>query len=406
MACRLRDGLPVMDPNETVSASAPLWPLSAFTSAFIAALVGFGGTITLIVGMGQHLGATPAQMTSSVTALCLGIGVTGAALSLRLRMPIVLAWSTPGAALLAGGALTGGYATAVGAFMLSALLMMLLGLVPALGRLAARIPPAIASAMLAGVLLPFCLALFRGVQHAMWLALPALLVFIGARQRAPTYALLLALGTVVALVVVHGDAAAAPASFAFGALHATRAAFDAQALLSLGVPLFLVTLASQNLPGFAVLRSAGFDAPPRPTLLATGLASLLLAPFGAHSINLAAITAAICTDDDAHPERAQRWRVGLIYAAFYLVLALFSAPLVALCMALPPAAIATIAGLALIAPLSGALHGMLSIPDGREAAVLSFIATASGVSLFGIGSAFWGLVVGFAVLGARRLLPR
>ncbi|MFT4048006.1 MAG: benzoate/H(+) symporter BenE family transporter, partial [Solimonas sp.] len=321
-------------------------------------------------------------------------------------MPIVLAWSTPGAALLAGSALPGGYAAALGAFAFAAALMTLLGLVPALGRLAARIPATIASAMLAGVLLPFCLEPFRGVQLAPWLALPALLVFVAARQRVPTYALLIALFVVVATVAVRGDIGALPAGLRFGRLRATAPALDLPAMISAGVPLFLVTLASQNLPGFAVLRSAGFEAPPRPVLLTTGLASLLLAPFGAHSVNLAAITAAICTGPDAHPAPRQRWRVALIYAALYGVLALFSAPLVALFMALPPAAIATIAGLALLAPLSGALLGMLGDAGEREAALLCFAATASGLSLFGIGAAFWGLATGFAVLGVRRWLAR
>jgi benzoate membrane transport protein len=395
-----------MKSNENVCASAPLWPLSAFTSAFIAAVVGFGGTIALIIRMGQSIGGTPAQIGSMVTALCIGIGVVGALLCVRLRMPIVLAWSTPGAALLAGGTLASGYASAVGAFMLAAALMMALALIPALGRLAARIPTALASAMLAGVLLPFCLALFRSVQHDIVLALPALVVFVVARQRLPTYALLITLLAVIAIVVGRGDGGALPAALAFGSLQPTAPRFEAQALISIGVPLFLVTLASQNLPGFAVLRAAGFDAPPRPVLFATGLASLLLAPFGAHSINLAAITAAICTGDDAHADAAQRWRVGVVYAACYGLLALFSAPLVALFIALPAAAIATIAGLALIAPLSGAIGSMLSAPEQREAAVLCFAATASGLSLFGIGAAFWGLIVGFATLAARRLLMR
>ncbi|WP_051362354.1 benzoate/H(+) symporter BenE family transporter [Solimonas soli] len=385
---------------------SPRWPPSAFTAALVATLVGFGGTIALIVRMGQSLGASPPQITSSVTALCLGIGLGGAWLSLRLRMPVVLAWSTPGAALLAGGALPGGYATALAAFAVAAALMMLLGLVPALGRLAARMPTTLANAMLAGVLLPFCLALFRGVQQELWLALPALLVFIALRQRAPTYALLGALFVVVAMVLVRGGGGALPDRFTFGQLRATTPAFDASALIGAGVPLFLVTLASQNLPGFAVLRGAGYDLPTRPALLVTGLVSLLLAPFGAHSVNLAAITAAICTGSDAHPDAAQRWRVALIYAALYGLLALFSAPLVALFMALPPTAVATIAGLALLAPLSGALLGMLGDAAEREAALLCFVATASGLMLFGIGAAFWGLLIGFAALGARRLLAR
>ncbi|NKF22230.1 benzoate/H(+) symporter BenE family transporter [Solimonas marina] len=386
------------------SPTARNWPLSVFTNAFIAAVVGFGGTIALIVSMGQHLGASATQIGSAVTALCLGIGIAGAALSIALRMPIVLAWSTPGAALIAGASGVA-YGPAVGAFLFAAALMMLLGLVPALGRLAARIPPAIASAMLGGILLSFCIALFRSVEHSLLMALPALIVFIVIRQRWPTYALLAALLLVIATVLVRGQIGHVGGGL-FGTLGATAPVLDAKALVSLGIPLFLVTLASQNLPGLAVMRSAGYDTPPRPVLLYTGLTTLLLAPFGAFSINLAAITAAICTGDDTHPDRARRWRAGVVYSGFYLLLALFSTPLVELFRQLPGDAIATIAGLALIAPLSGAMAGMLAAPREREAAVLCFLATASGLSLLGIGSAFWGLVVGFAVLGARRLLAR
>lgn len=395
-----------MTPASSSTPFAARWPLSVFSSAFIATIVGFGGTIALIVQAGQTLGGTAAQIGSMVTALCLGIAVAGAALSYALRMPIVLAWSTPGAALLAASAAGGAahYPTALGAFLLAALLMLSLGLIPALGRLAARIPGSIASAMLAGVLLPFCLSLFRALQHEIWLVLPALIVFILARQRCPTYALLLTLLLVIGLVVGRQPAAGVTAGSPFGLLQANMPRFDLQALVSLGLPLFLVTLASQNLPGLAVLRVAGYEAPPRTLLFVTGLTSVLLAPFGAHAVNLAAITAAICTGDEAHPDRKQRWRAGLAYAGCYGLLALFSAPLVALFMSLPADAIATITGLALLAPLGAAFANMLSVPQQREAAVLSCVATASGFSLLGIGAAFWGLLLGFAVLATRRAL--
>ncbi|MEH3086685.1 MAG: benzoate/H(+) symporter BenE family transporter [Xylophilus ampelinus] len=384
-------------------------PISVLSSAFVAALVGFGGTVALVVQAMQAMGGSAQQVGSAVTALCLAIALAGGGLSLALRMPVVLAWSTPGAALVAAaGAGAAGFPSAVGAFVVAALLGMALGLVPALGRLAARIPASIAAAMLAGVLLPFCMALFRGVATDAALACLLLAVFVAARPRWPTYALPLALAAGIALVLARGpspalQAAAAPGAALFGGLRFTAPVFEWRTALGLGVPLFLVTLVSQNLPGFVVLRSAGYRPPPGPVLLATGAASLAAAPFGAHAVNLAAITAAICTSPDAHPDAARRWRVGMAYAGFYLLLAAFSAPLVRSFAAMPPATVAAIAGLALLAPLAGALGSMLEAPRDREAAVITFAATASGLSLAGIGPTFWGLAAGFLALGLRRL---
>jgi benzoate membrane transport protein len=381
-------------------------PPASWTAAMIAALVGFGGTVALVVQAGQAMGGSPVQIGSAVTALCLGIAVTGAGLSLALRMPIVLAWSTPGAALIGASTVNVGWAAATGAFAAAAALMLLLGLVPALGRLAARIPGSVASAMLAGVLLPFCLALFRTFESDAGLAALLVGLFIVGRLLFPLYAMLAVLAGTVGLVLIRGDISALPDAAAFGTLSGVMPAFDAGAMVSLAVPLFLVTLVSQNLPGLVVLRSAGYAPSPRPLLFFTGLASLLLAPFGAHGVNLAAITAAICTGEDAHPDRDRRWVVGLLYAGFYLLLALFSAPLVALFLAMPAATIAAITGIALINPLAGAIGGMLAAPEDGDAAILTFAATASGMALLGIGSAFWGLAIGFAAVGARAIATR
>lgn len=381
-------------------------PLASWTSALVAALVGFGGTVALVVRAMQGLGADAGQVGSAVTALCLGIAVAGGLLSIRMRIPVVLAWSTPGAALLVASAGTVAWPVAIGAFLAAAVLTCVLALVPALGRLAARIPASVASAMLAGVLLPFCLQLFRALEGDALLVCALLAVFVIARQRAPLYALLLVLATGVALLMLRGDVAALPRGPLLGGMKPVAPVFDWRAVAGIGVPLFLVTLVSQNLPGLVVLRSAGYAPVPRPLLLGTGIATLLLAPFGAHGVNLAAITAAICTGADAHPDAAGRWVVGVIYAGFYLLLALFSAPLVLLFLAMPAAAIAALTGIALIAPLSGAVEQMLTEPSERDAAVLTFAATASGVSLLGVGSAFWGLLAGFAALAAKAVFGR
>lgn len=381
-------------------------PVTAWSSALIAALIGFGGTVALVVQAMLALGANPEQTGSAVTALCLAIGAAGAALSLRLRMPVVLAWSTPGAALLAGTTAGLSWPAAVGVFIVAALLTILLGLVPALGRLAERIPGSIASAMLAGVLLPFCLTLFRTAAADPLLVGLILAVFLAARQRAPLYALLLALAAGVTLTLVRGDLSLPSSGAILGSLAPVAPVFQPAAILSLAVPLFLVTLVSQNLPGLVVLRTAGYRPPPGQLLAGVGLASLLAAPFGAHGVNLAAITAAICTNEEAHPVAEKRWTVGMIYAGFYLLLALFSPFLVGLFLALPHAVIAALTGVALIPALLGALESMLAEKADRDPAIVTFLATASGLALFGIGSAFWGLAAGFLALGVRALLNR
>lgn len=381
-------------------------PATAWSSALIAALVGFGGTVALVVQAMRTLGASVEQTGSAVTALCLGIAITGAALSLKLRMPIVLAWSTPGAALLAASSPGLSWPTALGAFLLSGLMMVLLGLIPVLGRWAERIPSSIASAMLAGVLLPFCLQLFGlGAQDPALVGL-VVMVFLLARQWAPLYALLLVLIAGMALTLLRGDITALPPGAMFGVLSPLAPEFAPSAILSLALPLFLVTLVSQNLPGLVVLRSAGYSPKPGLLLFSTGIASMIAAPFGAHAVNLAAITAAICTGDEAHADRSRRWIVGILYAGFYLLLAIFASTLVRVFLALPPTVIMVLTGIALIPALTGAIGNMLVEKSQRDAAMVTFLATGSGLSLFGLGAAFWGLLAGFVALAVKAMLAR
>lgn len=379
-------------------------PVPAWSSALIAALVGFGGTIALVVQAMRNLGASAGQTGSAVTALCLGIALAGAALSWRLRMPVVLAWSTPGAALLAATAPGLTWPVAIGIFLSAASMMILLGIVPWLGRLAERIPASIASAMLAGVLLPFCLKLFAlGAADPLLVAL-LVAVFVAARARLPLYALLLALAAGMALTLLRGDIGPLAPGATLGTLVPVAPGFDLRAILSVGVPLFLVTLVSQNLPGLVVLRSAGYAPQPRPLIVGSGIAWLAAAPFGGHGLNLAAITAAICTAEEAYPDRAKRWTVAMLYAGFYLLLAIFSPLLVRVFLALPTTVIAALAGVALIPALLGAMEAMFAAKADRDPAILTFLATGSGLTLFGLGSAFWGLVVGFLALAASRWL--
>ncbi len=389
-----------------MSSRAPLFPLSAVSAGIVAVLVGFGSTIVLVVQAHQAMGATSLQIASGATALCIGMAIGGAALSLWLRMPIVLAWSSAGAALLGSSDIHPGYPAAIGAFIFAAALMLLVGLIPVLGRLATRIPAAIAAAMLAGVLLPFCLQLFHVMERDLTLGGILLAVFIIARLRFASFALLIVLAAAFIVVAARGQGDGIAEGPLFGTLHFTAPAFEVQALIGLGLPLFLVTLVSQNLPGLAILRASGYAPPPGPILIGSAASWLAFAPFGAFTVNLAAITAAICTGPEAHPDPSRRYAAALVYAMGYAVLALFTAPIVNLFATLPPDTVAAIAGVALLLPLANALGGIFAEPGPREPALVTFAATASGFALFGIGSAFWGLVAGFLALAAQHLLRR
>jgi benzoate membrane transport protein len=381
-------------------------PVPAWTSAVIATVIGFGGTVALITQAMRTLGASVEQTGSAVTALCLGIGVSGAIFSVWLRMPVVTAWSTPGAALLAATTPALTWAQAVGAFLAAAAMMIVVGLVPLFETLAKRIPSSIAAAMLAGVLLPFCLNLFKLGTTEPLLILVLGATFVVARQHVPLYALLLVLAVGVVFTALRGAVQPLPQGATFGTLIPAAPNFDARIILSLGVPLFLVTLVAQNLPGLVVLSASGYHPNPGPLLWGTGLASLLMAPFGAHGVNLAAITAAICTNEEAHPDRTKRWTVGVLYALCYLLLAVFSPLLVRLFFALPNAVIVALTGIALIPALTSATSSMLTTTTERDAAIVTFLATGSGMTLFGLGSAFWGLVAGLSALGVRSLVRR
>jgi benzoate membrane transport protein len=381
-------------------------PWSAISAGIVASLVGFGGTVALLVEAGHALGATSAQTVSWVSALCLGVGISALALSLVYRMPIVTAWSTPGAALIAASAAGISLQEAVGASIVAALATIGIALFRPLGRFFERIPPAIAAAMLAGVLLPFCVSLFKHFGADCVLSGALLVVYVVSRAVVPSFALLAVLAAGIALVVGRGYVDLHPDFLNIATLELVPPVFTPHAVIGLGIPLFFVTLVSQNLPGLAVLQSTGYRVRPGPLFAATGAAWLAVAPFGAHGVNLAALTAAICTGEDAHPDPKRRYLAGITYGLCYFALAAFSAPLVHLFAAIPSEIVAAIAGLALIGPLTSALVVATSAVEDREAATLTFLATASGAALLGIGSAFWGLVIGILVLAAKRSVSR
>ena len=371
---------------------------SIVISAVLAALVGFGSTIALIIEAARAMGADADQTSSWVMALCLSMAVTSGYLSVRHRMPIITAWSTPGAALIAGAGGTDIHA-AVGAFLLAGGLVLLTAAFQPVGRLIERIPTSIAAAMLAGVLIRFAMGVFESAQGEPWLVLPLVALFLLVRIASPSLAVVAVLAAGVAASFGLGLTAPLPDRLALSTLTFVAPTFDPAALIGLGLPLYLVTMASQNLPGFAVLRASGYVPPSRSILAVTGLASVLTAPFGAHTSNLAAISAAICTGPDTHPDPAKRWMTGPFYAVCYLLLAVFGALVLGVIAALPAALIKTIAGLALMGALTGALGSALSDETRRFPAVLAFVVTASGLSLAGIGSAFWGLAAGLLAYG-------
>ncbi|MXQ10380.1 benzoate/H(+) symporter BenE family transporter [Microvirga makkahensis] len=379
--------------------------LSIITSAVVAALVGFGSTIAIIIAAAQAVGADAAQTSSWVAALCLSMAATSGYLSVRYRMPVVTAWSTPGAALIAASSGISVHA-AVGCFLMAGFLVLLAAFIKPFGRLIEKIPTSIAAAMLAGVLIQFVMAVFASAQGAPALVLPLVGLFLVARLFNPALAVLAVL--FVGLLMAFGGGLARPLSsdFSLSTLTFIAPAFEPAALIGLGLPLFLVTMASQNLPGFAVLRASGYAPPTRPILAVTGLASMVTALFGAHTSNLAAISAAICTGPDTHPDPGKRWMVGPFYTLSYLVFAAFSAALIGLIAALPPELIRTVAGLALMGAFAGALGSALSEEAKRFPAVLTLAVTASGLTLAGIGSAFWGLAAGIVALALEAALLR
>lgn len=365
-------------------------------SAFVAAIVGFGGTLALIIAAASAVGATREQTTSWVAAVCLAMAFETAWLSWRYRMPVVTAWSTPGAALVAASS---GFTIeqAVGAFIVTALLLVATGLFKPLTRLISRIPASVASGMLAGIVVSFVMAAAGTAQADASLVLPLLAAFFLIRLISPAMSVLFVLVGGVVLAWLTGRVPTLP-PVEISTLTWITPEFSPTAIIGLAIPLYLVTMASQNLSGLAVLRASGYEPPAGPLIAVTGVFSLVSAPFGAITTNLAAISAAICTGPDAHPDPQKRWLTGPFYALTYLVFALFGASLVSLFAVLPPSLIVLVAGLGLLAPLANALSIAIAEPADRIAATVSFAVTASGLTAAGIGSAFWGLVAGIVVL--------
>ncbi|MFT4286600.1 benzoate/H(+) symporter BenE family transporter [Nocardioides sp.] len=368
------------------------------SAGLVTALVGFTSSAVVVLAGLRAVGATPAQAASGLLALCLTQGLGTIWLSRRHRVPVVLAWSTPGAALLAStGAVEGGWSAAVGAFLVVGGLILLTALVPGLGDLIGRIPVPIAQAMLAGVLLALCLAPVHGLADHPWLVAPAAVVWLVLLRLRPRWAVP---GAFVVAMVAIGVWLSR-----HGGLHGrllpqvelTSPTLTWAALLSLAVPLYVVTMASQNVPGVAVLASYGYVAPWRESMTVTGLGTVAGAAAGGHAINLAAITAALAANPDAHPDPRQRWQVANVTGWAYLVLALLSTALATVVTAAPEGVAAAVAGLALLGTLVSSLSAALAAEATRVPAVVTFVVAASGVTVLGVGAAFWSLVAGLLV---------
>ena len=377
---------------------------AALTAGFVAVLVGFTSSVAIVFQAAQAFKATPEQLTSWMWALGIGMGMCSLVPSLLLRKPVMVAWSTPGAAVLATAGLSGDFSMneAVGAFMLSAVLVTLFGVTGWFERVMDRIPVAIASALLAGVLTRFGLQAFVAAQTALPLVVLMLVSYLLTKRLLPRYAVPLTLLIAIIYVAIEGNFMPAKVVFELATPVFVRPSFSFSAFVSLALPLFIVTMASQNLPGVAAIRAAGYTMPLSKIITLTGVATLVLAPLGAFALNLSAITAAICMGRDVHPDPDKRYTAAVSCGAIYIVIGLFGGAITGVLTAFPKELIAAIAGLALLGSIGGGLAMAVKDESHREAAIITFLVTLSGVVIAGVGSAFWGVVAGALALFVQQ----
>lgn len=373
--------------------------LHPIVAALISVFVNYGGTFILVLQGAKSAGLSPQLTASWIWSISIGVGVTGAWLSYRYREPIITAWSTPGAAFLISVLPNTPYPEVIGAYMLSALGFVVLGLSGYFERVVKMIPSGIAAGLLAGILLRFGMGAFGGAGVDPLLVGALILSYAVLRRFTARYAIIGVLVIAIMLLLGLGQVSFQSVALSLAAPVLTTPAFSLNAVFSVALPLFLITLTGQYMPGMLVLRNDGFKTSANPILTVTGLGSLLMAPFGSHAFNVAAITAAICTGKEAHENPARRYIAGLACGVFYTLVGVFGTTLVTLFVVLPATFITTLAGLALLGAIGGSLATALGDPRGRETALMTFLATAADVTLFGLGGAFWGLLVGLVVHG-------
>lgn len=379
--------------------------VSAVIAGFVTVLVGFTSSAVIVFQGAQTLGASAAEIASWMWALGIGMGVTCIALSLRYRVPIVTAWSTPGAAMLITSAAGIAMPEAIGAFLVSAVLITVTGFTGWFERAINRIPLSLASGMLAGVLLRFGLDVFIAMKSQFALAFTMFAVYLVARRVVPRYAVVAALAVGIAIAGGLGLLRVDGLHLELAQPVFTAPQFSLAAMIGVALPLFVVTMASQNVPGIATLRAAGYSTPASPLIAWTGVTTVLLAPFGGYAFNLAAITAAMCTGPEAHPDPTRRYVAAVAAGVGYCVLGILGSAVGALLGAVPRALVMVIAGLALLGTIGNSLAAGVRDELHREAAVITFLVTASGVTLAGIGSAFWGLAAGLVVRAILESSP-
>lgn len=368
----------------------------------VAVIIGFVSSVAIIFQAASAAGATPGQTSSWIFAVCLGAGLVSIIFSLYYRMPILAAWSTPGAALLSLSLHNVPMNEIIGAFVLSGTLAALVGITGLFDKVVKRVPVAIASAMLAGVLLKFGIDVFVALKTEASVVIAMLLTYFVTKRFIPRYAVICVLIVGVLLCGAKGLLHFEEVHFAIVQPVFVMPAFSWNVLIGIGVPLFIVTMASQNLPGVAVLKTSGYHPAFSPIIAGTGIATLLLAPFGGFSVNLAAFTAAICAGPEAHKDPKHRYVASVAAGIFYLVVALLSSAIIALLSAFPKELVFALGGIALFGTISNSLLSAVREDRSREAAVITFLVSASGVSLFGIGAPFWGLVAGVIALMATK----
>ena len=378
--------------------------LSAFTAGFVAVLVGFTSSVVIVFQAAQAFGASPEMMSSWIWALGLGMGLCSAIPSLVLRKPVMVAWSTPGAAVLATAGSAGGFsmAEAVGAFLVCGALITVFGMTGWFEQLMNRIPMAIASALLAGVLARFGLQVFTAAESGPLLVLLMFGGYLLARRLAPRYAVVWTLVVGVLVAGLEGKMAWSSVTLELAVPVLTLPVFSWAAVINLALPLFVVTMASQNLPGVVAIRAAGYEMPVSRLVAVTGVAMLLLAPFGAFALCLSAITASICMGRDAHQDPEKRYTAAVSCGGLYILLGIFGATVTGLLSAFPKALVVAIAGLALLGTIGNGLHDALKDDANREAALITFLVTLSGVTMAGIGSALWGVVAGTVAMAVQQ----
>jgi benzoate membrane transport protein len=380
---------------------------STFMGVLIA-FVGFASSFAVVLQGLKGVGATDYEAASGLMALSVSMGICGIVLSVWTKLPVSVAWSTPGAALMAtAGIPLGGFPAAVGAFVVCAGLIVLAGLFRPFGRAVAAIPAPLANAMLAGVIINLCFAPFRAVAFDAWLGLPILVVWAVVAAFKRLYAVPAALLTFVVVIVLgvelpEGAMASWTQSLA-PPIEFVMPVFTVSALVSIALPLFIVTMASQNIPGIAILKVNRYEPRPGPMFAVTGLFSLLSAPFGGHAVNLAAITAAMAAGEDAHADPKRRYWAAIIGGIGYVLLGLAAGAVTSFVALAPPILIQSVAGLALISAFSGSAVAAFNAVETREAAAVTFLITASGISILGISGAFWGLIAGVAMLALVKL---